>query len=313
MRLLFRPLVRFTDLLDRRAEILAIGIGWDGSVLCVARTSKESLRSIRRGASFPKSRTDAPADLTVVRWTPDDVQRTTIRSTTVVSYVQPLPRGFLLVGARCAWRESGAERNGLVCDWEGSVRGSITMGDGIADVRTTRGGLIWASYFDEGVFGNFGWSSPGPTAVGAPGIVRFSEAGEIVYAYDAEAAGTDFICDVYAFDVTPEGEAWACFYTDFPIVRIADEGYETWTYGESAPSALCVHERRALMVGDYDHPARAMLVDLADDGNTHLRATAKLGLADATSLDGARFFGVGAGMYATRAGEVFVLDDAWRE
>jgi hypothetical protein len=73
----------------------------------------------------------------------------------------------LLVGARCHWRSEGAERNAVALDWSGRELGRFTLGDGIQDLRVTRDGTIWASYFDEGVIGNYGWSDPGPPAMGA--------------------------------------------------------------------------------------------------------------------------------------------------
>ncbi|MFI7578403.1 hypothetical protein [Micromonospora sp. NPDC049497] len=36
-------------------------------------------------------------------------------------------------------------------------------------------GKLWVGYFDEGVYGNFGWGGPGPAPIGATGIARFTE------------------------------------------------------------------------------------------------------------------------------------------
>jgi hypothetical protein len=57
------------------------------------------------------------------------------------------------------------------------VERTFTIGDGVQDVRTTPGGDVWVSYFDEGVFGNYRWSPPGPEPIGAPGLVAFDPLG----------------------------------------------------------------------------------------------------------------------------------------
>jgi hypothetical protein len=109
--------------------------------------------------------------------------------------------GVLLVGARCRWTADSVERNAVVYDWDGREVRRFTLGDGIADVRTTSDGTIWASYFDEGIFGNHGWNHPGPTPIGAPGLVAFDQQGDARWSYDAKKARTDSICDAYALNV----------------------------------------------------------------------------------------------------------------
>jgi hypothetical protein len=56
------------------------------------------------------------------------------------------------------------------------VAAEKTIGDGVARVRVARSGHVWVGYFDEGVYGNYGWGGGGggPAPLGAPGLVRFS-------------------------------------------------------------------------------------------------------------------------------------------
>ena len=61
----------------------------------------------------------------------------------------------------------------MVVDAAGSVVAEGTLGDGINHLLTTPSGAIWVGYFDEGVFGSFGWGGPGPPPIGQPGIVQF--------------------------------------------------------------------------------------------------------------------------------------------
>jgi len=68
--------------------------------------------------------------------------------------------------------------------FDGALRRTTTFGDGIADVQTTTRGDIWVSYFDEGVFGNYGWGyDEASTPIGAPGLVRFDRQGSVLWSY----------------------------------------------------------------------------------------------------------------------------------
>ena len=72
---------------------------------------------------------------------------------------------------------------------------------------------MWASYFDEGVFGNYGWNHPGPPALGASGLVAFTKTGEVGFTYDPEAAHTDAVSDANAMNDTADGDVWLYIYT----------------------------------------------------------------------------------------------------
>ena len=297
MKLFAEPVVRATGLFPEGFELLTTGIGFDGAIFCVARQPNE--RQTEQGGV---------RDLHVKRWDDGTVRSATISKPPLTpDYVQPLGDGFLLASARCSHDESGAERNALVCRETGQLRASMTLGDGILDVRTTSEDQIWVSYFDEGVLGNCGWGSPGPAPIGAPGIVRFDRNGRIEFRYDAEAAGTDMICDAYAMNVDEHGTVWTCFYTEFPIVRIRDGTYQRWEYGRAGASALAVKGQRALMVGDYKRRNALTLVELGSDGRARPTDGGKLLTAEGKSLDHARFVGVGSTLYATQDGVVFQL------
>jgi hypothetical protein len=266
------PLADLRAALDGCADPVAFGVGLDGAVYAAARLSgDEPVREVGRGgASFLKSQLAKPAEWRVVRAGEGPERCMTVSgSSLVVSYVQPLPgERVLLVGARCQWRRKGPERNAVIVDREGRVAGSLTVGDGVEDVRVAPDGRIWVSYFDEGIFGNYGWSNPGPTPIGDPGLVAFGEDGEILFAYDAGAAGSDTMCDAYALNVTAEGAAWVYFYTQFPIVRIQDGRYRVWPTDVRGAHALAVRGDRALLVGDYDDRSIARVVSLGAKGAT---------------------------------------------
>ncbi|WP_460716941.1 hypothetical protein [Microbispora hainanensis] len=145
------------------------------------------------------------------------------------SLAQPLPDGGVLVaGARCRWRNGAAECNAAIYDAAGELLREGVLGDGIADVQTTPSGDIWVSYFDEGVYGNFGWGeADSPAPIGSPGLIRFRSDLDIAwrYPYDSKFGA---ISDCYALNAVGE-EACAYYYTDFPIVRIGADAVAGWS------------------------------------------------------------------------------------
>lgn len=91
-------------------------------------------------------------------------------------FIQPIGDNILLLGARCRYRkENSPEMNAVIVDFEGNIQSEFCLGDGIQDCIVTDEGNIITSYFDEGVFGNFGWEKP----IGHCGLIVWSENGEI--------------------------------------------------------------------------------------------------------------------------------------
>ncbi|MEU6799150.1 hypothetical protein ABZ907_46305 [Nonomuraea wenchangensis] len=164
---------------------------------------------------------------------------------------QPLPDGnVLLVGGRCSWRNGAAECNAAIYDADGKRRRVGVLGDGIEDVQTTPSGEIWVSYFDEGVCGSRGWGeADSPAPIGSCGLIRFRPDLDIAwrYPYDGEFGG---IADCYALNVAGE-DAWAYYYTDFPIVRIRAAAIAGWPTEVRGAHALVVADDRVVLVGGY--------------------------------------------------------------
>lgn len=132
--------------------------------------------------------------------------------------VQPLQNGLLLGNRRCKYAGEATEANGCLFDSRGQLVRRLLLGDGIADLQTTTSDEIWVSYFDEGVFGNFGWRKP----IGKAGLVRFNLDGNICYRFKT-VAGLGPIDDCYCLNVVSEREAWCYYYSQFSIVQIRDD------------------------------------------------------------------------------------------
>ncbi len=225
---------------------------------------------------FPDPRTPRPVTVQVTVYQPEPVATVVIEDLTLAyPRVQTLPGGrVLVVGVRCRWRPDGPERNAVVYDADGQVLVERTLGDGIEHVMATADRHVWVGYFDEGVYGNFGWGGPGPTPVGAPGLVRFSPELEPDWAFPSHSDHPwGAIDDCYALNV--DGDAvWACYYSDFPLVRI-HAGAVTWWHNQiaSGARALMVAHAWVALYGGYG-PERDRLV-LARLDADHLRPVAE--------------------------------------
>lgn len=168
--------------------------------------------------------------------------------------VQRFPDGNLLVvNARCRWRASGPDVNARVIAPDGTTIGHGCLGDGIEHVQIASDGTIWVGYFDEGVFGNFGWGRPGPEPLGSSGLVAWSSDFEKVWELDANEG---LVADCYALNVD-EDAVWICPYTDFPVVSVSHGKARVF-----APPAEvgCVHglvvDGAAIgLIGSYDDPS----------------------------------------------------------
>src|SRR2546430_7210992 len=211
------------------------------------------------GASFPDPTTHAGVAVHVATYTPQVAAVVRVDDLRLAHcHVQPLPGGrVLLVAARCRWRRDGVDRNALVVAPDGTIARHGTLGDGVAHVLTTAAGKIWVGYFDEGIFGNYGWGNPAPAPIGACGIVRYAADLQAEWSYptSGDLAPID---DCYALNVADE-TAWATYSSDFPIVRIAADTVRSWPGSRTAAHALITDgTRRALVGGDSQHRDRLL-------------------------------------------------------
>lgn len=125
-------------------------------------------------------------------------------------FIRPLRTGFLLLGARCRYySKDNVQSNALVISANDNSTKMFCLGDGIEDCITTTDGRIITSYFDEGVFGNYGWDTP----IGKTGLIVWNDDGNIIWKnskYD--------ICDCYAINTDTSNRLWFYYYTDFELV-----------------------------------------------------------------------------------------------
>lgn len=181
---------------------------------------------------------------------------------------------FLVVGARCRWQPAGPEQNALVIDQEGRIVRRGCLGDGIEHLQVASDGTIWVGYFDEGVFGNFGWGRPGPPPLGAGGIVAWSPELTKVWELDPDQG---LVADCYALNVSSDA-VFACPYTDFPVVRITHgQPLVLPTRGVSGPRGILASGDQVGLIGAYRDPWLMIRGRIRNDAfqeidRTHLRA-----------------------------------------
>jgi hypothetical protein len=156
----------------------------------------------------------------------------------------------------------------------------ILLGDGIATVQATSEGVIWTSYFDEGVFGNFGWQDP----IGASGLVAWDSAGNKVYEFQP-GAGLESICDCYALNVESDEDVWCYYYTEFPLVRLhCRRIHSSWRIPVGGSDAFAVSEECALFRGVCEDRDTYQLFSLCPDSVAKLVAKIELRDQQGTKL-----------------------------
>jgi hypothetical protein len=158
-------------------------------------------------------------------------------------------------------RAGDNEFNAHILAEDGQPTGSFALGDGIEHVRCAQDGTIWIGYFDEGVFGN---------TAGSGGIVQFDANGQPLWSYnDSKAADQSCIDECYALTLAGD-EIWACFYSEFPILRVKGRRKTLWTNKVFGAKALAVDGAVVLLAGGYDEDANRLALVRLEQGEAKL-------------------------------------------
>jgi hypothetical protein len=206
-----------------------------------------------------------------------------------------------LACARSHYRDGDPEANARIYDANGNFISSFTIGDGVQDVGVASDGRIWTSYFDEGVFGNFGWDQP----LGSSGLVAWHAAGSQVFQY-SPVNGLDMICDCYAMNVSGD-DVWIYYYTDFPLVQIRDSRtVNHWDMPVSGADGFAVADSYALFRGGYDERDIYHLISLCIP-EPKIVQTVELRDGTGQRIEADRVAGRGESIFLLRDAEVFRL------
>jgi hypothetical protein len=296
--------------------LVTASVGPRGEVIALWSTAegKEALHSRvvqPSGVSFATTMTARPVPVRVTTHSPEAALLAQISDVDVAHpNIQPMPGDrVLVVGARSRWRKKGADRNAAIYDADGRTVAREVLGDGIEHVLTTSAGDVWVGYFDEGIFGNFGWGGQGASEpVGACGLIRFSPDLRPAWRahYEAGQHWTE-ISDVYALNVSDE-EAWTCYYTEFPVVRIRDGRRTAWHNEVSGVKALAVSGTRVALLGGYGAEASRLCVGELDGDRLTMMGQYRLTLpgGDPFPKKSTRVVGRGAELH-------FLAGDSWHK
>lgn len=212
---------------------------------------------------------------------------------------------ILLASTRCRWRGADDfDRNGVIFNPATGQTNRILLGDGIEELSIDESDRIWVSYFDEGVFGNFGWNNPGPPGPGAGGLVCFADDGKELWAFN-DPENSVFISDCYAFNVQRD-ERWVYFYSEFDLCSVDGNFRPVMLSGVpiSGSHAFAVTDRGFLFSKQYREPSNTFHF-VRRSGTSLGQAKTVIGkLPDRKWIDRCRLVGRGAWMH-------LINDEGW--
>ncbi|MFJ8864202.1 hypothetical protein ACIRD6_00325 [Streptomyces sp. NPDC102473] len=150
-------------------------------------------------------------------------------------HLDRLPDGRFVVAASRA-RRSKDSNQVQVFDAHGHETSSFSVGDAIEHLLVDEAGHIWVGHFDENPLGIRRWSATGRLA------------------WTSDGARIPGLFDCYALNVSGTA-AWACPYTDFPLVEIRPDRPErpvrVWANRIRGSHAVAVHGDRVAFYGGY--------------------------------------------------------------
>nr|WP_202486216.1 hypothetical protein [Streptomyces sp. SID4985] len=146
-----------------------------------------------------------------------------------------LPDGGFVVATSRTRRHEDANQV-QIFDALGRETSSFSVGDAIEHLLVDESGQIWVGHFDEN----------------PAGIRRWSATGQLTWTSDG--APIPGLFDCYALNVSGT-TAWACPYTDFPLVEIrpdrTDRPVRVWANRVRGAKAVAVHGERVAFYGGY--------------------------------------------------------------
>jgi hypothetical protein len=287
----------------RSGKLVAFGIGPDGVAYLVAATGRIDYHS----GGFAKTVTNDFQRYHVVGLSGNRpvLDIVTDKERFNIQFVQPLVDEVLLVCARCHYKATDDfERNGRVYTRTGKFVREMLLGDGIQSVQTTSQGFIWTSFFDEGVFGNFGWTNP----VGASGLVGWGSSGNKQFEFQPRN-GLEPICDCYALNVASDDDVWCYYYTEFPLVRLRSRAIESvWRMRFGGSDAFAISAGYALFRGGYLDRDVYRLYSLGADGEVLLEEMIEFVDNDGNRLVAEHVVGRADAIYLVCRGKLYRID-----
>jgi hypothetical protein len=279
-------------------NIVAFNVGSDGTVYVVLAIKTLDYRTEQPGwASFAKTIPDTPQNYRVVAFQENQLilDINIVEEKFNIQHIQPLPSNeILLVCGRSHYKSlTEFEKNGRIYSLSGEFSREILLGDGIQSVQANSKGIIWTSFFDEGIFGNLGWDDP----VGASGLVAWNSAGNKIYDFKP-LDGLGRIRDCYALNVESDSDVWLYYYVDFPLVHLRHEKvHSVWNMPITGSHSFSIFGNRVLFRGGYNDRDTYHLFSLHSDGEVKLLHQFQLVDQIGQKITAKRVVGRGSSLY----------------
>jgi hypothetical protein len=289
------------------SNVVGFNVGPSGEVYLVLALEPLDYRTEDNGfATFPKTVPASPKRYRILALREGGIELDVVvdREQFNIHDIQPLADHLLLACSRSEYRgPNDFDLNGRVYSRDGMFIRGFLLGDGLEAIQATRRGELWASYFDEGIFGNFGWRDP----VGAAGLVAWNEWGEKQYDFEA-IGGLDSISDCYALNVATDEDVWCYYYTEFPLVHLHNKRIAaTWNVPVTGSHAFAVAAGHALFAGSYKDRDTLQLIRLKPSSKATQVAQFELLGADNAPVKSERTIGRGESLYVLSNGILYEI------
>lgn len=116
-----------------------------------------------------------------------------------IYYIEKVESNYLIANPRCWYEGNGhISTNVHLIDTNGYVINKPVYGDGISDIKYIGSERIVVSYFDEGIFGNYGFGDLGDSIppIGRHGLQVFNINGDKIKSTDIESLHLDDVGDI---------------------------------------------------------------------------------------------------------------------
>ena len=291
------------------SKLVAFNLGPSNEILFLEALNELDRKIVQPGwATFFKSKPEVSQPYLLSVYSPEGEKAHSINIREEpfnITEVQPTQDGYLLVCPRCYRRsDSDIEKNGRVYDVSGNLVSEIILGDGIEQIFVSKGQNVWVSYFDEGIFGNYGWDSP----LGSTGLVEWTLDGKKNYEFEP-SDGLDYMADCYSLNIDLNEDVWCCYYTEFPIVRIKDRAIaDYWESPVQGASRFTVSFPYVLFVGGYEDKSLFQLVKLHRNRKANIIRKFHIEDMQGVTIDPGQIAVRGQNMAVFSDGRVYVLN-----
>jgi hypothetical protein len=108
----------------------------------------------------------------------------------------------------------------------------------------------------------------GETTLGKSGLACLDEKGRAIFRFATLGDGiVRNMADCYALNVCSNREAWLCYYTDFPLVKLMDKAIENhWSVPVKGSHGFAVDGIRVLFGGSYEKK-ESLFLGVVDDSD----------------------------------------------